>query len=146
MQPVSCTFIDSVTAPVVQVFAVLSDPSLIAKWLPGCDALEGDVPLRKGTRLKARFGQRMTEFEIVDFAPPATIGWVERGERKGSKLFLRLDSRGATTAVTVREVWIPRSFVAWVRGRFFEKRRVQRRLQDILQNLRRLLAPEASAH
>lgn len=143
MRPVSCTFIDSVTAPVVQVFSLLSDPNRIAQWLPGCDALEGDVPLKKGARLKARFGQRMAEFEIVDFAPPATIGWVERGQRNGSKLFLRLDASGATTAVTVREVWTPRSFVAWVRGRFFERRRVQRRLRDILQNLRSLVAREA---
>jgi uncharacterized protein YndB with AHSA1/START domain len=141
MRPVSCTFIDSVGAPVAQVFALLTDPNRIPKWLPGCDAVKSDVPLRKGARLKARFGQRMTEFKIVDFAPPATLGWVERGQRNGAKLFLRLDAGGATTAVTVREVWIPRSFAAWVRGRFFERRKVQRRLQAIVQNLRTLVAP-----
>jgi uncharacterized protein YndB with AHSA1/START domain len=141
MRPVSYTFIDSVGAPVGQVFALLADPNRMPEWLPGCDAAESDVPLRKGVRLKARFGQRTTELEIVDFAPPATLGWVERGQRNGAKLFLRLDSRGATTAVTVREVWSPRSFAAWVRGRFFEKRKVQRRLEGIVQNLRTLVAP-----
>jgi hypothetical protein len=34
----------------------------------------------------------------------------------------------------------PRGFIAWVRGRFFERRRVQQRLQTIVQNLRTLLA------
>jgi hypothetical protein len=34
----------------------------------------------------------------------------------------------------------PRSFAAWVRGRFFERREVQGRLQAILQHLRTLLA------
>jgi len=141
MRPVIHTLIDSVRAPIVQVFALLTDPARIAKWLPGCDGAESEGPLRKGARFKARFGQRTTEFEIVDFAPPATFGWVERGQRKGARLFLRLDSSGANTAVTVREVWIPRSFGAWVRGRFLERRKVQRRLHNILENLRTLLAP-----
>jgi uncharacterized protein YndB with AHSA1/START domain len=139
VQPVSYTVIDSVGAPVVQVFSILTDPMRIAKWLPGCDAVECDQPLKKGARLKARFGRRIAELEIVDFAPTATLGWVERGQRK-AKLFFRLDSRGAMTAVTIQEVWNPRSFVAWVRGRFFERRKVQGRLRAILQNLRTMLA------
>jgi uncharacterized protein YndB with AHSA1/START domain len=140
MRPVSHTFVDSIRAPVVQVFAALTDPARIPKWLPGCDGIESAGPFRKGGRFTARFGQRTSEFEIVDFSAPATFGWTERGQRKGTKLFLRLDVTGATTAVTVREVWTPRGFVAWVRGRFFERRRVQQRLQTIVQNLRALLA------
>lgn len=141
MRPVSHTYVDSVKAPVVQVFAAITDPARIAKWLPGCEGVEGSGPLKKGSRFTARFpGQRTSEFEIVDFSAPATFGWTERGQRKGTKLFLRLDVTGATTAVTVREVWTPRGFVAWVRGRFFERRRVQQRLQTIVQNLRNVLA------
>jgi uncharacterized protein YndB with AHSA1/START domain len=139
MRPVSHTFVDSVSAPVAQVFAALTDPGRIAKWLPGCDAVESAVPFKKGVRFKARFGDRMSEFEIVDFAAPATFGWTERGQRKGTKLFLRLDATGTTTAVTVREVWTPRGFFGWVRGRFFERRQATRRLQTIVQNLRTLL-------
>ena len=139
MRPVSHTYVDSVRAPVVQVFAAITDPARIAKWLPGCEGVEGVVPFKKGSRFTARFGQRTSEFEIVDFSAPATFGWTERGERKGTKLFLRLDVTGSTTAVTVREVWTPRGFLAWVRGRFFERRQVQRRLQTIVQNLRSLL-------
>ncbi|HEV8398468.1 MAG TPA: SRPBCC family protein [Gemmatimonadales bacterium] len=140
MRPVSHTYVDSVKAPVVQVFAAISDPASIAKWLPGCGGIEGSAPLKKGSRFTARFGQRTSEFEIVDFSAPATFGWTERGQRKGTKLFLRLDVTGSTTAVTVREVSTPRGFIAWVRGRFFERRRVQQRLQTIVQNLRTLLA------
>ncbi len=139
MRPVSHTFVDSVRAPIVQVFALITDPGRIAQWLPGCDAVESAVPFAKGVRFKARFGERTSEFEIVDFAAPATFGWTERGQRKGTKLFLRLDVTGTTTAVTVREVWTPRSFLGWVRGRFFERRQVQRRLQAIVHNLRALL-------
>ena len=141
MRPVSHTFVDSVRAPVVQVFALITDPARIAKWLPGCDGVESAVPLKKGIRFTARFGARASEFEIIDFAAPATFGWTERGQRKGTKLFLRLDVTGSTTAVTIREVWTPTSFLGWVRGRFFERRQVQRRLQTIVQNLRTLLAP-----
>lgn len=140
MRPVSHTYVDSVKAPVVQVFALLTDPARMPKWLPGCDAVESAGPFRKGGRFTARFGQRTSEFEIVDFAAPATFGWTERGQRKGTKLFLRLDVTGSTTAVTIREVWTPRGFIAWVRGRFFERRQVQRRLQTIIQNVRALLA------
>jgi uncharacterized protein YndB with AHSA1/START domain len=139
MRPVSHTFVDSVSAPVAQVFALITDPGRIAKWLPGCDAIESAAPFKKGVRFKARFGERMSEFEIVDFAAPATFGWTERGQRKGTKLFLRLDATGTTTAVTVREISTPRGFFGWVRGRFFERRHVQRRLQTIVQNLRTLL-------
>jgi uncharacterized protein YndB with AHSA1/START domain len=140
MRPVSHTFVDSVRAPVVQVFALLTDPVRIPKWLPGCDAVESPGPLRKGARFTARFGERTSEFEIVDFSAPATFGWTERGQRKGTKLFLRLDVTGGTTAVTIREIWTPRGVLAWVRGRFFERRQVQKRLQSIVQNLRTVLA------
>jgi uncharacterized protein YndB with AHSA1/START domain len=140
MRPVSHTFVDSVRAPVVQVFALLTDPGRIPKWLPGCDSVESGGPFKKGVRFKARFGDRTSEFEIVDFSPPATFGWTERGQRKGTKLFLRLDVTGTTTAVTIREISTPRGFIGWVRGRFFERRHVQQRLQTIVQNVRALLA------
>ena len=87
-----------------------------------------------------RFGQRMTEFEVVDFAPPTTFGWVERGGRNGWKTFFRLDPSAQSTAVTVRDVWAPRTLIAWVRGRLFEKRRVNTQLEAILANVRKILA------
>src|SRR5207237_502306 len=94
------------------------------QWLPGCAGVESPRPLRKGVRFKARFGNRETEFEVVDFAPPTAFGLVERGERNGWKTLFRLDETAGSTAVTVRDVWAPRSVIAWLRGRLREKRQV----------------------
>ncbi len=91
--------------------------------------------------MEVRFGERLTEFEIVDFTRPSTLGWVERGQGKGWKTFFRLDASGESTAVTIRDVWTPHSLSAWLRGRFLEKRKVRRQLEEILQNLRNVLAP-----
>src|SRR2546425_7166616 len=124
MHPVSRTVLQTLSVSIERVCALLTDPSRMAEWLPACAGTQSDKPLRKGVRFKVRFGQRMTEFEVVDFTPPTTFGWVERGERTGWKTFFRLDPTAESTAVTVRDVWAPRSLVAWLRGRLFEKRRV----------------------
>src|SRR6266480_3981520 len=100
MRPVSRTVIQTLPVSIERVFALLTDPSRMAEWLPGCAGTQSDKPLRKGVRFKVRFGQRMTEFEVVDFTPPTTFGWVERGERNGWKTFFRLDPTAESTAVT----------------------------------------------
>ena len=145
MKPIDHTLVSKVGAPIEKVFALLSDPARIPEWLPACQAAEtrGQGPLRKGARLKVRFGAtRETEFEIVDFTAPNTLGWAERGLRKGHKTFFRLDFAGATTALTIRDVWTPPSFNAWVRGRFFQKRDVPRVLDGTVQNLRMAVGKE----
>ena len=139
MRPVRHTLIEHIRAPADRVFEALSDPDRIAEWLPGCGAVQSDGPLRRGARFRARFGARLTEFEIVDFNRPQTFGWAERGQRQSSKVFFRLDAAGAATAVTVQDVWTPRSVGDWVRGRLFPRRSPQRRLGAILKNLRQLL-------
>jgi uncharacterized protein YndB with AHSA1/START domain len=139
LRPVSHTIIDHVRAPIEQVFALLTDPSRMAAWLPGCGRVESEGPLKRGARFKARFGDRLTEFEIVDFNPPTTFGWMDRGPRKSSKTFFRLDAVGGATAVTIRQVWTPQSVGAWLRGHLFQKRNVQRQLSEIPQNLRSIV-------
>jgi uncharacterized protein YndB with AHSA1/START domain len=138
MRPVAHTLIDTVEAPMVRVFALLTSPGRFPDWLPGCTGVEYEAPLRQGARFKARFGARVTEFEIVDFAPPATFGWVERGERQGCKTFFRLDGARGSTSLTIREVWTPQSVVAWWRGRFLDKRAAQRQLGGVLLRLRNI--------
>jgi len=140
MRPVRHTLIEHIRAPADRVFDVLSNPDRIPEWLPGCGAVQSDGPLRKGTRFRARFGARLTEFEIVDFNRPRTFGWAERGQRQSSKVFFRLDAAGAATAVTVQDVWTPRSVGGWVRGRLLPRRSPQRQLGAILKNLRQLLS------
>jgi len=140
MKPVTHTLIDSVRAPIEQVFGLLTDPDRIPYWLPGCITVQSDGPFKKGTRLQVRFGERLTEFEIVDFTPPSTFGWLERGQRHGWRTFFRLDQSGQVTALTVRAVWMPHSFLARLRGRFLEKRNVRRQLEQILENVRRVVS------
>jgi uncharacterized protein YndB with AHSA1/START domain len=139
MRPARRTVIRSVAAPIERVFALLTDPARIPQWLPGCGGIESRVPLRKGVRFKARFGERLTEFEIVDFSPPTSFGWIERGQRNGWKTFFRLDANFGSTAVTVQDVWAPRSLIAWLRGRLFEKRRVNSQLEAIIANVQKVL-------
>jgi uncharacterized protein YndB with AHSA1/START domain len=142
MRPVSHTLIDSVSAPIDEVFALLTDPRRMIAWLPTCDDVyvQSAGPLVKGARLVVRFGERVTAFEVVDFVPPRTFGWIERGLRQGTKTFFRLDPTGSGTAVTVREVWTPVTFRAWLRARLRPKRDVPRRLRRIIENLRTALA------
>jgi uncharacterized protein YndB with AHSA1/START domain len=141
MRPVRYTMIEHISATIDAVFTALTDPRSIERWLPGCAGVEVDGPIGKGTRLRVQFGHRVTEFDVVDFQPPRTFGWVERGQRRDSKTFFRLDHTSGTTAVTIQEVWTPASIPAWIRGRFFPKRDVQRHQKEILRNLRTLLAP-----
>src|SRR5260370_38841748 len=117
MPPVNHTLIDHVRAPIDRVFALLSDPARMPEWLPGGSAVEAEGPLKHGARFKVRFGARLTEVEIVDFAPPKTFGWVERRQRMGSKTFFRLDFVGGSTTVTVRDEWAPHCLSAWAQGR-----------------------------
>lgn len=141
MRPVRYTLIDHISAPIDQVFAVLTDPRRIEQWLPGCAGVVAEGSIGKGTRLKVQFGRRATELDVVDFHPPRTFGWVERGQRKDYKTFFQLDPTSGATAITIQEVWTPPSLAAWVRGRFFPRRNVPRHQKEILRNLRNILTP-----
>src|SRR5205814_10330154 len=123
MRPASRTVIQTVPVPIERVFALLTDPNRMAEWLPGCGGTQSDKPLRKGVRFKVRFGQRMTEFEAVDFAPPTTFGWVDRGGRNGWKPFFRLDPSAQSTAVIVRYRSAPPTPIACLHRRIYEQRR-----------------------
>lgn len=142
MRQVSHTLIEHVRAPVDAVFDALTDPRCLEQWLPGCSAVLTQGPVRKGSKLRAQFGARTSEFDVVDFQPPNTFGWVERGQRRNTKTFFRLDPGQATTAVTIRQVWTPPSLVAWVRGHMFPKRNIQRHSKAILAGLRSVVAPQ----
>lgn len=141
MRPIDQSQLSYVAAAPDRVFAVLTDPATIPAWLPDCVAAEttGGGPVRKGAHLKVRFGARLTDFEIVDFNPDKTFGWVERGARQGAKTFFRLENKAGATAITIKNVWQPKGFGAWMRGRLFPKRNVQRILDGTVNNLRVLV-------
>ena len=136
MRLVRHTLIDSVHADCELVFALVTDPARIAQWLPACTGVEANGPLKRGTRLTVHFGARQSEFEIVEFTPPTTVGWEERGGRHGSKTEIQLEAVRDSTRITLRHVWVPPSFVAWWRGRVLVKRRVERTLRSILRSVR----------
>ena len=141
MKPTDHTLVSHVGAPIEKVFAVLSDPARIPEWLPACRAASASGPLRKGAKIKVRFGEaRETEFEVIDFSAPNTFGWAERNGRKGHKTFFRLDFAGGSTAVTIKDVWTPPTFAAWLRAKFSAKRNVAKVLDGTVQNLRAAVA------
>jgi hypothetical protein len=78
----------------------------------------------------------MAQFEITDYIPPSSFGWAERGQRRSSTLGFRLYPVGASTTVTVREVWAPTSLIAWAWGRLISRRHPQRHVALILERLR----------
>jgi uncharacterized protein YndB with AHSA1/START domain len=139
MQPVALTLVTHIAAPIERVFSFLIDPSHFPLWLPACKAAESDGPLRKGAKLKVKFGERETEFEVVDFKAPSTFGWIERAGRIGTKIFFRLDPNGSETAVTIRDVRAPRNLLGWVKAKFFQKRTAAG-LKGLLENLKTALA------
>jgi uncharacterized protein YndB with AHSA1/START domain len=103
MRPVRYTLMEHISAPIDQVFAALIDPRCLERWLPGCAGVAVEGPIRKSTRLKVQFGRRFTELDVVDFAPPRTFGWVERGQRKDYKTFFQLDPTGGATRLPSRK-------------------------------------------
>jgi hypothetical protein len=102
-----------------------------------CESIEVEGPIRRGSRLRVRFtDHRLTVFEVVDFQAPSTFGWVEHGGREGAKTFFRLDFAGGATALTVKDVWRPPSFIAWIKATLFPKRNTKRQMDRAVQSLR----------
>ena len=137
MRPITYVATGRLSAAMEQVFHTLTDPAQVPSWLPGCQAVVTDGPVEKGSRVRAQFGKRVTEFEVVDYAPPHRFGWTERGWRQGWKLWFRLDAADRATAVTVCEVWAPRSFRTWLLARLFPRRNSQLYVEQIFERLQR---------
>jgi uncharacterized protein YndB with AHSA1/START domain len=137
MKSIDHTMIAQVGAPIERVFAVLTDPARMTEWLPMCESIELDGPMRRGARLKVRFSDsRFTVFEVVDYQAPSTFGWVEHGGREGAKTFFRLDFAGGATAITIKDIWRPPSFVAYLKAKLFPKRNTKRQMDRAIQSLR----------
>lgn len=140
MRPVTYTLTTVIPAPVEHVFAVLSDPHRMAEWLPSARAVEASGPIRKGTRIRVVYDARDTEIEVVDFNPSTVFGWAERVGRTNWKTFFRLEFAGASTRLTVQQVWTPPSWMAWLRVKFRPHRNVPSRLDSMVQNIRTVIA------
>lgn len=141
-KPVTHTFTGSVGAPIDKVFALMTDPSRIPDWLPGCTAVAPkDGAMQPGARFHLEMGRHniRVEVEIVDYSPPRTVGWIEHRRRAGSKVYFKLDYDGGATRVTMRHIWQPLGFRSWLLGQIRRRRNAARMFNGMLQNLRKAL-------
>jgi uncharacterized protein YndB with AHSA1/START domain len=140
MDPVTYTVTTQLPAPMERVFELLADPAKIARWLPAARAVSADGPLLKNAKLTIDFGERIAECDIVEYNPPRGFGWIERGGRRNWKTMFRLEFAGGTTSLTIQQVWLPASFLSWLRVKLRPNRNVPARLNAIVQNLRTALS------
>ena len=144
MRTSSATFSGTVAAPMELVFALLTDPARIPLWLPGCrEASTNSNTLARNARftlhLSTANGDRDIRAVVLEYSPPTTFGWAELAPRSDSKTFFKLQFGGASTHVTMKQVWTPGSWRAWLIGRLFRRRNTHRMFDGLLQNLRKAL-------
>src|SRR5438445_195612 len=140
MRPVSTTLGNYVLAPVERVFDLLTDPTRIQHWLPGCRTVKPHPPgpLTNGSRLSVWFGNRATTLEIIELSPPTAFSWADREKRIGSQTQFKLQFAGGTTIITMRDVWTPMSLGHLLRGRFLGRRNARKMFEAVIDNLRYL--------
>jgi len=144
MKPVSFTYAGAVASPLHEVFELLTDASRMPDWLPGCRAVTpGPDPTRKGTRHRIQFerqGQLVNAvIEIIEYTPPTGYGWMETRGREGAKTFFALQFQGATTRVTMKYVFTPAGWRAWLQVHLHRRHHAHEMFDRLLQNLRRAL-------
>ena len=138
MRPTSTTFSAPIAAPLEKVFNLLASPDSFPAWMPGCQAANTLGTLKKGSRVSITFGaDRTTILEIVDFAPPSSIGWADRGDRRGSRVFFQLYFAGGATTLSMKDVWEPKKLTDLVKGRIFKRRDAKRFFDSVVNNLRK---------
>ena len=138
MRATSTTFSAPIAAPLDKVFTLLSSPDSYPSWLPGCQAAATLGALKKGSRISITFpADRSTILEIVDFTPPTTIGWADRGDRRGSRVFFQLYFAGGATTLSMKDVWEPKRLSDLVKGRIFKRRDAKKFFDAVVNNLRK---------
>jgi uncharacterized protein YndB with AHSA1/START domain len=144
MRPVAFTYSGTVAVPIADVFDLISDPTRLPEWLPGCHAVvPGSATRAKGERhrLTVEREGRQTDIviEIIEYQPPTAYAWVEILHRRGAKTFFKLGFQGGSTRITMKQVWTPPGWRAWLLGQVFRRRNAHRTFERLLQNVRTLL-------
>src|SRR6185312_12321992 len=126
MKTLSFTYTGTVGAPSNDVFALITDPTRMPEWLPGCVAVTPAANRKgKGDRHRIQFqrkGRRVdAEIEIIEYSPPTGYGWVETMGRKGTKLFFALQFQGGATKITMKYVFTPVSWRAWLNAHVYRR-------------------------
>jgi uncharacterized protein YndB with AHSA1/START domain len=144
MRPVSLTYSGLVGVSIDEVFALISDAKRMPEWLPNCTfAVPGPTNKGKGDRHRLHFEKNGRKadavIEIIEYVPPTTYAWVEIIHRRGSKTYFKLEFQGGVTRITMKHVWTPSGFRAWLLGQFYRRRNAHKMFDGLLQNLRRAL-------
>jgi len=144
MRPVSLTYTGTVGVTIQDVFDLISDASRMPEWLPNCvSTVPGPSNKGKGDRHRIHFERQGRKadalIEVIEYEPPTTYAWVEIIFRRGSKTFFKLDFQGGTTKITMKCVWVPASWRAWLLGQFYRRRSAHKMFDGLLQNLRKAL-------
>jgi len=144
MRPVSLTYTGTVGVSIQEVFDLIADASRMPEWLPNCiSAVPGPTNKGKGDRHRIHFERQGRKadavIEVIEYEPPTTYAWVEIIYRRGSKTFFKLDFQGGTTKITMKCVWVPASWRAWLLGQFYRRRSAHKMFDGLLQNLRKAL-------
>ena len=150
MKPVAFTYAGDVGSPIQEVFELITSAARMPEWLPGCRVVTpGTGPTRKGTRHRIQFqrkGQRVdAEIEIIEYTPPTGYGWVETRGRKGAKTFFALQFQGGATRVTMKYVFTPAGWRAWLSAHISRRHHAHELFDRLLQNLRKALIQEKEA-
>ncbi len=144
MRPVSLTYSGLVGVSIEDVFQLISDPARMPEWLPNCTAVvPGPGRKGKGDRHRLHFERNGRKadavIEVIEFVPPTSYGWVEIIYRRGSKTFFKLEFQGGVTRITMKHVWVPAGWRAWLLGQFYRRRNAHQMFDGLLQNLRKAL-------
>jgi uncharacterized protein YndB with AHSA1/START domain len=144
MRPQSLTYSGLVGVAIDEVFALISDAKRMPEWLPNCTfAVPGPTNRGKGDRHRLHFERNGRKadavIEIIEYVPPTTYAWVEIVHRRGSKTYFKLEFQGGVTRITMKYVWAPSGFRAWLLGQFYRRRNAHKMFDGLLQNLRKAL-------
>ncbi len=139
MPVLSATYSAAIPGPIQRVFELLTEPGYIPQWLPGCKAVEPAGALRKGSKIQVSFGSRTAELEIVELSPPHNFGWIERRGRPGQRTYFNLAFGGGSTKLTMKAVWEPRDWKAWLQAKIHRRRDAKRLFEGVVNNLRKIV-------
>jgi uncharacterized protein YndB with AHSA1/START domain len=139
MATLAITLRTTIPAPIEEVFELLTNPTHIPRWLPGCQSVEPPAQLRKGSRLRVGFGTRAAEFEIVELTVPTNFGWIERTGRPGNHVYFNLGFSGGSTKLAMKSIWEAKGWWARLFGELSRRKDAKRFFDGVVNNLRRIV-------
>jgi uncharacterized protein YndB with AHSA1/START domain len=110
-------------APPARIWALLTDPAQVARWITELVSDEPVTPPPVGvgttTRMKIREGARIVEYttEILAFTPDRELELEMRGGSLGAepmRVSYQLSEQAGGTRLVYRSTWRPRGVLLWL--------------------------------